>query len=101
MDTHTLQTHTHIYARIETHGYVHAHALHTHTRTHKHIHTQAVFSIQAWDLAVISSAKQPLQSVMLGVVTKKLQEVFGKHFFERVLQVCVCVRACVRVCVCV
>jgi len=43
---------------------------------------------------VISSAKQPLQSVMLGVVTQKLQEVFGKHFFERVLQVCVCVRVC-------
>eukprot|EP00200_Dunaliella_tertiolecta_P007125 CAMPEP_0202370970 /NCGR_PEP_ID=MMETSP1127-20130417/2474_1 /ASSEMBLY_ACC=CAM_ASM_000462 /TAXON_ID=3047 /ORGANISM="Dunaliella tertiolecta, Strain CCMP1320" /LENGTH=738 /DNA_ID=CAMNT_0048967061 /DNA_START=274 /DNA_END=2490 /DNA_ORIENTATION=+ len=47
---------------------------------------KAVFSIQAWDLALISSAKQPLQNVMLGVVTQKLQEVFGKHFFERVLQ---------------
>jgi len=48
---------------------------------------QAVFSIQAWDLALLNGAKQPLQSVMLGVVTQKLQEVFGKHFFERVLQV--------------
>ncbi|KAF5828878.1 hypothetical protein DUNSADRAFT_16864 [Dunaliella salina] len=47
---------------------------------------KAVFSMQAWDLALISSAKQPLQNVMLGVVTQKLQEVFGKHFFERVLQ---------------
>jgi len=46
-----------------------------------------VFSIQAWDLALISSAKQPLQGVMMGVVTQKLREVFGKHFFERVLQV--------------
>jgi hypothetical protein len=62
-----------------------------------------VFSIQAWDLAVISSAKQPLQSVMLGVVTKKLQEVFGKHFLVEVLQMrCAsAMQACVCGCVCV